>query len=243
MIAEYWRGGLASALFLMGAPLTNARIALRARDTNHAREMISRHFARFIERCRVRVSLEGHFPEPGQGCILSHNETSFIDVAAYCMSMWPYAERAAAADLYKYIPGGRAACRKLAIELVPRGNRDGTDRLLDRMVEAVRRGERVVWGGEGRISGVDGVARFKVGASLIAIRAKAPVIPVVMHGGHHVMPLGSFRARPGEVRIRFCEPVSPEGYTEADARGFADHLQGISARTYQELAEKRPAKA
>ena len=29
------------------------------------------------------LQVEGDPPEPGQGCVLSHNETSFADIAAY----------------------------------------------------------------------------------------------------------------------------------------------------------------
>lgn len=65
------------------------------------------------------------------------------------------------------------------------------------MVTAVRQGERIGWGGEGRLSGRDGIGPLKVGASLIAIRAQAPVIPVVIHGGHDAMPF-SRRTQPIE---------------------------------------------
>ena len=57
------------------------------------------------------------------------------------------------------------------------------------------------------------------------------------------MPLGTFRARPGEVRIRFCKSVPTAGYVEADAREFADRLQAEFVRIYRQLAEKRPALA
>ena len=242
-IGENWRGGRASLRFLAAAPIVNAQVALRAKDREDARDMFARHFRRFLDTCQVSVSLDGEFPEPGKGCILCYNETSFVDVAAYCVSMWPYVDRAAAADLYAYFPFARAAFRKAAIEMVPRGNREATDQLLERMVSAAKQGERVAWGGEGRLSGKDGVGRFKIGASLIAIRAQVPVIPVVFQGGHHAMPLGTFRARPGEVRIRFCKSVPTAGYVEADAREFADRLQAEFVRIYRQLAEKRPALA
>ena len=238
--SENWRGARASARFLLGAPFVNARIALTAPDRDAARALIARHFATFLDTCGVRVSVDGDFPDPGTGCVVCYNETSFVDVAAYAVSMWPHVDRAAAADLYAYFPFGRAACRKAAIEMVPRGDRGGTDRLLARMVEAVRQGERVGWGGEGRLTGIDGIGRFKVGASLIAIRAQAPVIPVVFHGGHHAMPLGTIRATPGEVRVRFCKPVPSAGYGEADARAFADVLQQRFSEVYSDLAAPKP---
>ncbi|SPH17485.1 hypothetical protein DEA8626_01008 [Defluviimonas aquaemixtae] len=121
--------------------------------------------------------------------------------------------------------------------MVPRGNRLATERLLKRMVAAVRRGERLAWGGEGRLYGRDGIGRFKVGASLIAIRAQAPLIPVVFHGGHHALPLGSIRARSGRIRVRFGTPIPTTGLKEEEARGLADHVQEEVARIYAVLKE------
>jgi 1-acyl-sn-glycerol-3-phosphate acyltransferase len=106
---------------------------------------------------------------------------------------------------------------------------------MDRMVAAVTAGERLAWGGEGRISGRDGVARFKLGASLIAIRAKAPVIPVVFCGGHRLLPFGSVRARPGRIRVRFGAPIPTSGLTEDDARALADRTQAIVEGMYADL--------
>lgn len=200
------------------------------------RGQISGHFTKFLNSCGITVTVEGKMPRPGMGCVISHNETSFADVAAYFVHVWPCVDRLAGADVYAYIPYARKAFAKVAIELVPRGNRKGTEALVDRMVTAVGQGERLGWGGEGRLSGFDGVGRFKVGGSLIAIRAQVPVVPVVIHGGHQALRLGTSRACPGEIRIRFCDPVPTTGYNEADARTLADKLQAICASHYHEMA-------
>jgi 1-acyl-sn-glycerol-3-phosphate acyltransferase len=236
MIGDYRRGGAALLRFMTGLPLRYAQMAHRTRDRDQARLMLQQYGARFLDTCRVGVSVEGRVPEPGEGCVVCHNETSFIDVAAYFVCVWPHVDRVAGAEFYGYVPFSGAAFRKIGVEMVARGNRTRTDLLLTRMATAVRQGERIGWGGEGRLSGQDGVGPFKVGASLIAIRAQAPVIPVVIHGGHEAMPLGTFRARSGTVRIRFCDPVPTKGHTEADARAFADRLRQEIVRTYDNMS-------
>ena len=128
---------------------------------------------------------------------------------------------------------------KIMTKHTTRGNRKTTDPLVERMVSIVKKGGRVGWGAEGKLSGTDGIGPFKVGGSLIAIRAQVPVVPVIIHGGHHAMPLGTFRAHSGEIRIRFCEPVSTKGYAVADARAFADGLEADFVRNYNELSVRR----
>lgn len=236
-IEQNWHGGKASLRFLLGAPSAMGKIARGAHVGRQARAPLESVFARYFEDCRFEVSVEGDIPAAGTGCVLSHNETSFADVAAYFAAIWPHVDRLAGADLYRYIPFARKACPKIDIELVARGNRSSTDPLIDRMVAAAKAGKRVGWGGEGRLSGRDGGGRFKVGGSIIAIRANTPIIPVVIHGGHHAMRLGTVRARPGKIRVRFCKPVSTEHYEEAEARDLADKLQQVVSENYAALSE------
>ncbi len=236
-IEENWRGGKASLRFLLGAPAALGRIARGAQVGRQARAPLENLFATYLEDCRFEVAVEGDIPAEGTGCVLSHNETSFADLAAYFVAIWPHVDRLAGADVYRHLPFARKACAKIDIELVARGNRKSTDPLVDRMVAAAQAGKRVGWGGEGRLSGCDGVGRFKVGGSLIAIRANAPVVPVVIHGGHHAMRLGTVRARPSQIRVRFCKPVSTEAYKEADARDLADELQRVVSENYAALSD------
>lgn len=237
-IEENWRGGKASLRFVLGAPAAMGRIAHGAQVGRQARAPLESLFAKYLEACRFEVAVEGDIPAAGAGCILSHNETSFADLAAYFVAIWPHVDRLAGADVYRHIPFARKACAKIDIELVARGNRRSTDPLVDRMVAAAKAGKRVGWGGEGRLSGRDGIGRFKVGGSIIAIRAKAPIIPVVIHGGHHAMQLGTVRARPGKIRVRFCKPVSTEHYEEANARDLADKLQQVVSENYAALSDR-----
>jgi 1-acyl-sn-glycerol-3-phosphate acyltransferase len=242
-LGETVRGASASAAWVCGAPFVNARVTRSAKSPQQARAMIAAHFGRFLDACRIRVQIGGSPPAAGTGCVLCYNETSFADVAAFCTVMWTHVDRAAAADLYAYVPFGRSSARKAAIELVPRGDRVATGQILDRMVQAVRSGERVAWGGEGRLSGRDGVARFKLGASLIAIRSQAPIIPVAYFGGHQALPLRSVRARPGTIQVEFGAPIPTAGLTEDDARSLADHTQSTVAGMYERLRAGVAAKS
>lgn len=236
-IEENWRGGKASLRFLLGTPVALGRIARGPQTGRQARAPFESVVARFLDDCGFEVVVEGDIPAAGTGCVLSHNETSFADMAAYFIAIWPHVDRLAGADVYRHIPFARKACAKLDIEMVSRGNRRSTDPLVARMVAAAKAGKRVGWGGEGKLSGRDGVGRFKVGGSIIAIRAQAPIIPVVIHGGHHAMRLGTFRARPVQIRIRFCKPVSTEHYQEAHARDLADELQRVVSENYAALSD------
>jgi 1-acyl-sn-glycerol-3-phosphate acyltransferase len=234
-IVQTIRGGVASALWVMGAPFVTTWAAFTAQTRNSTCALVSAHFRRFLRRCRIEVVIDGDTPPKGQGAVICYNESSFADVAAFGMIMWDYIDRAAAADLYAYLPFGRRLARKAQIEMVPRGNRLGTEALMDRLIDKVRGGDRLAWGGEGHIVGIDGIGHFKRGACLIAIRAQVPIVPVTYYGGHKAMPFPTVRARPGTIRVRFGTPISTEGLTEDDARDLADKVQAIVSETYETL--------
>jgi 1-acyl-sn-glycerol-3-phosphate acyltransferase len=63
----------------------------------------------------------------------------------------------------------------------------------------------------------DGVLRpFKEGGAYIAIRAGAPLVPIVLIGTREVLPYGGGVVRSGEVTLRILPPISTEGLTLKD---------------------------
>ncbi len=237
-VIETARGLSAYATLFLGIPFANARVTVGSSSKQDARAIYVRKCQRFLDTCRIKVELEGAPPPSGRGCVMCHNESSFPDLMAYMVGVLGHADRVTAADLYKYLPFARAAFARIDFEMVQRGNRAATDKLIGKVIERIHEGERVAWAGEGGLSGIDGIRRFKVGASLIAIRAGVPVVPIAIHGGHHTMPLKSVRARPGTIRIRFGNPIPTTGLNEEDARGFADRLQTCLSAMYSELGKQ-----
>lgn len=235
VLDESWRGVRAVGGWFLGAPFHAAWTLTRTRTRREAQELLERRAQHTCARWGLRVEVSGEPPPPGKGCVVTYNETSLADMFALHAVMWRAIDRGSGADVFGRVPLAKPFFARAGIALVPRGNRTGTDRVLAEMVEAVKAGERVGWGAEGRFSGRDEVGHFKVGASLIAIRAQAPLVPVAFRGGHAAMPLGSVRARPGVIRVRFGAPLSTAGLTENDARALADRAQAAATQMYAEL--------
>ena len=223
------------ARWLAYAPVMMRRMARAPGGQKEACRILAERSKVFLGSCGIEIEVAGTPPPPGTGGVLSHNETSLADVFAITVLVLEHCERLGAADIFAKIPFSGPAMENACIEIVTRGNRAGTEPLMARMVEKVRGGERLLWGGEGRLSGFDGVARFKTGASLIAIRGGVPIWPIAVYGGHGCLPAGSTEVRPGRIRVRFCPPVSTEGLGEEDARALADRVQAAVVGVYGEM--------
>lgn len=234
-IAQTWRGSRAILLWMLYAPFLAMRVHFFAKDKSVARGYLASSFQRILKICRIRVVQVNAPKLPDSGYVVCYNETSFADVFAFPTTVLPLVDRVAAAEVYGRIPYGKRACAKLGIELVARGHRASSERLIQRVVDAVQSGESISWGGEGRLSGMDGLRRFKRGACLIAIRAGVPVVPVAFYGGFKALPTMSLRARPGEVLVRFGDPIYPDNYTEDQAREMADHVRTVVEQMYEDL--------
>ena len=231
-LIQTWRGASAIIWWILASPFQNLYLLFKAKDSNHAQMMLQARSVKLMARARLSVVLVGNPPPTDRSYVFCYNETSLGDVIAFSAIMWQYIDRAAAAELFMRIPFARAVAKKAGIEVVERGDRSKTDIVLNKMVAALHAGLSVAWGGEGRLSGFDGVGRFKVGASLIAIRSGTPIIPVCFNGGHKCLPVRSLRARPHTITLRFGDPIPVDGFKEADARALADRVQAAVAALY-----------
>lgn len=98
--------------------------------------------------------------------------------------------------------------------------------MLNAVTQRVAQGAKLAMGGEGRLSRDGNVGHFKRGGCLVAIGAGVPVVPVAMTGSPAMMPVGSLRLKPGKLRVSYGEPVSTEGWSEAEADQLAAHVRG-----------------
>jgi 1-acyl-sn-glycerol-3-phosphate acyltransferase len=95
----------------------------------------------------------------------------------------------------------------------------------------LRAGEIVGVFPEGRVQPEGPVAGAREGAALLAVRARAPIIPLVVHGSARAWPHGRRFPRPARVLVRFGPALVPP-----PARGGAA-LGELTARIEQTLNE------
>lgn len=77
----------------------------------------------------------------------------------------------------------------------------------------LREGANILIYPEGTRSEDGRILPFKKGPFVVAIEAQVPIIPIAVHGTAQVMPRGSFRVRPGHIRVKFGAPIPTRGLT------------------------------
>ncbi|HJW08808.1 MAG TPA: lysophospholipid acyltransferase family protein [Holophagaceae bacterium] len=89
-------------------------------------------------------------------------------------------------------------------------------RSLSLAARRIREGQGVVVFPEGTRSRDGALLPFKKGSFVLAMEAGVPVVPLAIHGGHSILPAGSWRVKGGEYRLCLGEPVDPAAFKSAE---------------------------
>lgn len=120
---------------------------------------------------------------------------------------------------------------------VRRGDRTSSGRLLARMARALELRQSVLLFPEGTRSETGDVASFKSGAFRIALRARVPILPVVVAGTRDAVPKGSLRfGRRAFVRMDVLPPVATDGLDPQDPKSVGV----VRDRVRQAIVERKP---
>ncbi len=179
----------------------------------------------------ARVTYEGleHARRP-HPCIFMANHQSWVDI-------WVTVRVVPAPSLYvakrsiMHIPVLGWCLHAAGFIGIDRGNRARAIRSLQRAAERIRQGRPVVFFPEGTRSRSGRLQPFKKGPFYLALQAGAPVVPVAISGSGRVWPPGSWRPRPGPVRVRFAPPIDV-------ARYLPDDVDGLMAAVFGAIAER-----
>jgi 1-acyl-sn-glycerol-3-phosphate acyltransferase len=106
---------------------------------------------------------------------------------------------------------------------VPLGDPRASVRALSKTAQLIESdGTSVFFFAEGGRSADGTLGEFKHGAAYIAIKARAPMVPVALIGPDKILPMGSNVIRGGRVKLRIGEPIPTEGMTLKDRGTLTD---------------------
>jgi 1-acyl-sn-glycerol-3-phosphate acyltransferase len=99
---------------------------------------------------------------------------------------------------------------------ISRGNRDQSWGAIEKAAEAVKAGYAFFAFPEGTRSRTGELLPFKKGSFVMAIKAQAPIVPVVIADSRRAMPKGSWIVQPTTVTVRFLRAIPTVGLSYAD---------------------------
>jgi 1-acyl-sn-glycerol-3-phosphate acyltransferase len=154
-----------------------------------------------------------HNPERilhGRGAIYASNHVSWYDVFAIA-AVLPRYTFIAKSELRK-IPIFGIGAESAGVVFLTRDNRKSAFESYHGAATEVQRGKNIVVFPEGTRGREYALRPFKKGPFVLAIAAKAPVVPVLVYGAREVMPREGFRVHAGTVHVHFLDAVETVGF-------------------------------
>ncbi len=218
MIRALWFYPAAAALTLVLASRLVVASWLRRPSLPKLCRRLGRQWARTILRWSgVRVSFEGldevEWDEP---MVLVANHQSWFDVFALAGELPVVPRFVVKKELARIPVFGRAwqDCGHIAVDRSDRSRAIASLRDVGDSIE--EESLALLFFPEGTRSRDGRLQPFKKGAFVLAIQNQVPVVPMAIVGSRAVMPKGSFRIRPGHIRIRVGEPIPTRGLVHTD---------------------------
>ena len=178
----------------------------------------------------VRVRVEGaEHIDPSQAAVYTANHLSALDIPVLYSCLPGQFRIMAKRELFSYPFMGWHLTRSGQIP-IDQGDARASLRSLNRASESLRHGMPLAIFPEGGRSPDGHMRDFMGGAFYMAIKAQAPVVPIVLVGTYELLPMNSFHLEPGHVQMIIGEPIPTTGM-------FPRQMDELSARVRQSMAD------
>ena len=191
---------------------------------------------------RWKVRVEGLSNLPAGGAILAANHQSLVDIPLFLAALPREVRFLAKRELGRVPLFGYAMAQAGNLFIDREDPRDAVH-LVREATARIGRGQMLVIFPEGTRSRDGTVGGFKPGAFFLAQKTGAPLLPVLVDGGHKALPRGSFLFRPADLVVRVLPPVTADGGRSLSRNEMAYETRKriLSARGQEESPCTGPA--
>jgi 1-acyl-sn-glycerol-3-phosphate acyltransferase len=243
---QSWVYFLKNIFFLPAALLTTGCIAgaivilARISGTTNFLQRLEKLWARVVFRIAgldIQADLAQLDEDSTYLFIANHQSLLDIPILLYLLHTW-YPRFVAKKSLFAiplFGPGmGRTGHLGVDRENSRQGMRD-----MQEAVHRLQQGQSLVIFPEGtRTEDGNTLQDFHIGAFVIALKAKVPIVPVLIKGSGRVMPKGSCILHPGAVRVKALPPRDiPDDATLKDRNGLKTALWAEMDTTLMEMEQ------
>jgi 1-acyl-sn-glycerol-3-phosphate acyltransferase len=196
------------------------------------------HWARMILKTGgVCVHIDGlEHIDPAQPAVYAANHLSALDIPVLYANLPVQFRILAKRELFSYPFLGWHLKRSGQIP-IEQGDARASLRSLNHASASLRNGMPLVIFPEGGRSASGKMRDFMGGAFYMAIKAQAPVVPIVLVGTYELLPMNSFHLRPGRVDMIIGAPIPTTGMVPRQMDELAARVRQIMADTYYSRAQ------
>ena len=204
---------------------------------------LNHHFARLWGKTslwanRVKVRVEGLENIPGQGpYVFMSNHQGSYDIFAL-LGHLPFQFKWLAKKEMFSIPILGLAMKATGYIFIDREGTRETVKAMKKAAEKIHEGMSVVIFPEGSRSPDGSIQPFKKGGFTLAIKSKAPIVPIAITGSGEIIPKGKLTVYPGSISIRIDRPIETKECTMKDRVALMDRVHHIILNNFRFISLK-----
>jgi putative phosphoserine phosphatase/1-acylglycerol-3-phosphate O-acyltransferase len=157
--------------------------------------------------------------------VFTFNHQSSADILILCMLLRRDFTGVAKQELRRHWVLGPAFAFAGAV-FIDRFDRPKAIAALQPAVDVVRGGISVGIAPEGTRSRDGRLGPFKKGAFRLALAARVPIVPIVLHDSARILPRKAIAVRPGTVHVEVLEPIATDAWTRASLDAQIAEVRG-----------------
>ena len=169
----------------------------------------------------VNVTIRGYEHLPSDSCVVAANHASYIDgvlLNGYLPARFGFVIKGEMRD----IPVAHFLLRRSGSRFVERKETTASSRDARQLVKAAQGGESLGFFPEGTFHREPGVARFRAGAFMVAVKGDMPVVPIAISGSRDMLPSGQLLPRRANLIIDILPAIAPGDEDFSSPRHLAE---------------------
>lgn len=189
----------------------------------------------------INLEVEGRENIPDGPCLFIFNHASLLDICVLFASIPRRIRFGAKKELF-YIPIFGWALHLVGMLKIDRNNRHRAIQTLKNAAGRVSSGEYFALAAEGTRQREPMIGEFKSGPFVLAIQAKAAVVPVVIEGIQDVLPKNAFIfniASKHNVKVRILKPIETGFYSFEQRHELKSLTHTRMVNNFEELKKSR----
>jgi 1-acyl-sn-glycerol-3-phosphate acyltransferase len=196
------------------------------------------HWARMIlATCGVKVNVEGlEHIDRGKPAVYAANHLSALDIPVLYARLPTHFRILAKRELFSYPFLGWHLRRSGQIP-IDQGDARASLRSLNHASASLRQGMPLVIFPEGGRAVNGQMQDFMGGAFYMAIKAQAPVVPIVLVGTYELLPMNSYNVRPGRVEMVIGDPIPTTGMVPREMDKLSARVKEVMLEMYDSRAK------
>jgi fatty-acyl-CoA synthase len=188
--------------------------------------------------CRLACEGRAHLAALRGPLVLACNHASYVDVLALLALLPSDVAFVAKREVFGW-PLVGAFARKGGHAPVERSDARQSVADAERIGQALRSGERLLFFPEGTFSSAVGLRPFRLGAFKAAVEAHCPVVPLALSGTRRVLRGDAWLPHPGPIHLWIGAPLDPP--KETDFRALVDLRERVAEVIAAHCGEPRLA--